>query len=75
MIVNRTMQTYYLVPASMQVFVIQIVFSVGSLVLGLWSRTSDDTPSKEQKLYASLILYLVSIGFFLVWLSAIFTFT
>jgi hypothetical protein len=73
-VIDGTVHNYYLTPSGARNFTTQILFSVFSLFAGLFSRLFGDGQLKELTLYASIILYMVSIGFFLLWVSSIFSF-
>jgi hypothetical protein len=73
-VVDGTVRTYYLTPTGARSFTLQISLSGLSLLCGLWSRMSDNGQLKDLTLKASIILYLVSIGFFILVVSGMFTF-
>jgi len=73
-VIGGTLRTYYLTPAIMQNFVNQIGLSVGSLVFGLLSRIFDDAGWKKILFGVSLFSYLISMLFFLLWVSGMSTF-
>lgn len=73
--IGGTVQTYYLTPTAMLFFVLQIALSIGSLIIGISGRISDDASSKERRLNYSVTLYLISTIVFLIWVTGAFNFT